>query len=51
MGVEVGGAVVADGGALKIDCCNSVAVTAPAGTGARKVPSSFEMVSDFPLAY
>jgi hypothetical protein len=44
--------VDADGGALKMLCCNSVDVTAPAAAaGLWKVPSSFAIVSDFVLAY
>lgn len=42
----------AEGGALKMLCCNSVAVTAPAAAeGMRKVPSNLAMVSDFDFAY
>lgn len=42
----------AEGGALNILNCNSVAVTAPAAAaGLWNVPSSFAIVSDFDFAY
>jgi hypothetical protein len=42
----------ADGGALKMLCCSSVAVTSPAAAeGIRNVPSSFAIESDFVFAY
>lgn len=42
----------AEGGALKMDCCNAVAVTSPAAAaGLWNVPSSFAMVSDLDFAY
>jgi hypothetical protein len=44
--------VAADGGALKMLCWSSVAVTAPtAAAGLWNVPSSFAIVSDFDFAY
>lgn len=47
-----GTAAEADGSELKILCCSSVGITAPAAAvGFWKVPSSFEIVSDFVLAY
>ena len=44
--------MAADGGALKMLCCSSVDVTAPAAAeGIRNVPSNFAIVSDLVLAY